>query len=146
MSARCVIDASVAVKLFIAESLSDKADELFDLLASGESATFYVPDAFYYEVAATLRKYALTAGYPNIKGDTARLCALHLHMTPTVELLLDAVEISLTHTLSTYDALYLALSAREKAPLITADERLVRLMQDKPFDVRALASLDFSVL
>jgi len=40
------------------------------------------------------------------------------------------------------DAFYLALSVRVAAPLITADDRLLRAVHGKPFDVRSLAALD----
>ena len=142
MSPRCVVDASVAVKLFVSEPLSDNAHALFALLSSAEGAAFFVPDAFYYEVAATLRKYALTAGYPYLKHDAARLVSLNLISTPAVELLLAAVELSTLHMLSIYDALSLSLSVRVAAPLVTADHRLLRSVQGKPFDVRSLAALD----
>ena len=142
MSARCVVDAGVAVKLFVAEPLSDEAHALFELLSAGEAAAFYVPDAFYYEVAATLRKYAIAAGYPHLKNDVAKLFGLNVISLPAVDLLIDAVEISTDHVLSTYDALYLALSVRVAAPLITADDWLLRAVHGKPFVVRSLATVD----
>jgi predicted nucleic acid-binding protein len=61
-------------------------------------------------------------------------------------LLFDAVQIGLAHTLSTYDALYVALAQRTGAPLISADERLLRVVRGRPFDIRALATLDPSAL
>jgi predicted nucleic acid-binding protein len=142
MSARCVVDASVAVKQFVTEALSEQAGALFDLLAVGDRSAFYVPDTFYYEVAATLRKYAMTAGYPHLKAEVAKLAGLNLAATSTVELLVDAVQISTDYVLSIYDALYLALSVRVAAPLITADERLLRSTHGKPFDVHSLAVVD----
>jgi predicted nucleic acid-binding protein len=44
-----VIDASVAIKLFVSEPLSDKADTLFSFHDSNPSTRFYVPDLFYIE-------------------------------------------------------------------------------------------------
>jgi predicted nucleic acid-binding protein len=146
VSVQCVVDASVGVKLFVSEPQSGKASELFALLAAAEAAIFHVPDAFYYEVVATLRKYALTTGYSHLKRDTTRLTALRLNVTPTIDLLIGAVDISLSQMLSTYDALYMALAQQLKAPLITADDRLVHAMHGKPFDVRSLAALDLSSL
>jgi predicted nucleic acid-binding protein len=66
----CVVDASVGIKLCIAEAFSDKAD-----LAD------------------------------------------------------DALDLALAHGLSAYDACYVALARREAVPLVTADERLVRILK-----------------
>jgi predicted nucleic acid-binding protein len=142
MSAVCVVHASVGVKLFVAEPLSDQAASLFERLAAPEPAVIHVPDAFYYEVAAALRKYAVSAGYPNLQRDVARLEDLYLNITPTVVLLMSAAQISTNYGLSIYDALYLALALEVGAPLITADDRLLRSVQGKPFDVRSLAAVN----
>jgi predicted nucleic acid-binding protein len=137
-----VVDASVGVKLFVTEPLSDEAAALFDRLAAPQPAAFHVPDAFYYGVAATLRKYAIAAGYPNLQRDVARLVDLNLSITPTVVLLMSAAQLSTDYRLSIYDALYLALAVEVRAPLITADDRLLRSLSGKPFDVRSLAAVN----
>jgi hypothetical protein len=43
---RCVVDASVAIKQFIRDPLSEKTIELFALLVEPETE-FLVPDLFY---------------------------------------------------------------------------------------------------
>ena len=45
----CVVDASVGIKLFLVEDLSEQADALFDHLADQPPARFYVPDLFFIE-------------------------------------------------------------------------------------------------
>jgi len=49
-------------------------------------------------------------------------------LTPTVELLEEALRIAMTHERPVYDSLYIALSEREKCVYITADERLVNVV------------------
>ena len=49
-----VVDANVALKLVLAQPLSDKADALFDRLHDEPDAQFYVPDLFYAEIASVL--------------------------------------------------------------------------------------------
>ena len=50
---RCVVDASVAIKQFIRDPLSEKTIELFALLVEPETE-FLVPDLFYIEMANIL--------------------------------------------------------------------------------------------
>ena len=47
-SGRYVVDASVAIKLFINEPLSDQAEALFSILEAAPAA-LYVPDLFFIE-------------------------------------------------------------------------------------------------
>ena len=53
----CVVDASVAIKLFLDEELSDRARNLIGQLGRGSPPRFYVPDHFFIECANVLWKY-----------------------------------------------------------------------------------------
>lgn len=53
---RIVVDASVCIKQFIADSLTPKVNQLFDHL-NDPRAEFFVPDLFYIECANVLWKY-----------------------------------------------------------------------------------------
>ncbi len=53
----CVVDASVAVKLYLAEPLAAEAAALFALLVDPANV-FHVPDLFYIECANIFWKYA----------------------------------------------------------------------------------------
>jgi hypothetical protein len=44
-----VVDASVAIKLFVVETLSEQADALSAQLAHDRPARFYVPDLLFVE-------------------------------------------------------------------------------------------------
>jgi len=140
MSSRRVVDASVAVRLFVPLPFSEKALTLFDQLAAPAPAELHVPDLFYSEVLGALRKHErLAPEYDQLESDLALLVGFPLIVTPCRELALAAARISREHVLSPYDAFYLALSDQIRAPLITLDERLARGVTGKGFDVRSLA-------
>jgi predicted nucleic acid-binding protein len=44
---RCVLDASVGIKLFVEEEFSDKVQRLFAKLAKDPRTEIHVPDLFY---------------------------------------------------------------------------------------------------
>lgn len=52
----CVVDASVGIKLVIAEALSNETHALFEHLARDPAARFFVPDLFDLECANILWK------------------------------------------------------------------------------------------
>jgi predicted nucleic acid-binding protein len=139
----CVVDASVGIKLCIAEPLSDVADALFALAADSPPVELYVPDLFYVECANILWKHAQRSGLPPAKAlqDIQRLCALRLHRTPTADLAADALQVALDHSISAYDACYVALSHRLGVPLVTADDALVRKLAGAPVNIRRLADV-----
>lgn len=140
----CVVDANVVLKLFFAQPLSLQADALFARLETDAQARFYVPDFFYAECASALANYVRLAKYgaARAKQDMIDLHALALRVTPTADLAVHATEIAITHRISGYDAFYVALTVQVNAPLITADEKLVRAMGDK-YEVQSLA--DFAL-
>ncbi len=140
MSVDCVVDASVAVKLFILEPLSDRADALFDRLSDAPPARFYVPDLFFAECANVLWKYVRAFGYPaeDARRNLADLLRLPIRVVPTAELVQEALDLALRHALPVYDAAYVALSERLSLPLVTADEALVRRLAGTGLDVRFL--------
>jgi predicted nucleic acid-binding protein len=139
---RCVIDASVGIKLFIAGDLTEHVDALFGLLAVDPPAQFYVPDLFYVECANVLWKQTRWAGYSATKAreDLKNLAALALRRVSNVDLLAETIKIAAEENISAYDACYVALAQREKIPLVTADEKLVRALAKSKYDVRWLGS------
>ena len=136
----CVIDANVALKLFFEQPGSDKADALFARLETDGRARFYVPDFFYAECASVLANYVRQTKYSakEARQDMAELRDLALHVVPTSDLATDALNLALAQGISGYDAFYLALSQQVNAPLITADEKLVRAVASKSFQVFSL--------
>jgi hypothetical protein len=79
-----VVDASVAIKLFINERFSDQAEALFGILEADPPGRIHVPDLFFIECTNILWKHIKRFGYPEDKahGDLAALKALSLYATP----------------------------------------------------------------
>ena len=136
----CVVDASVGIKLFLAEDLSDAADRLFSQLTVSPPARLYVPDLFYVECANILWKYARRFGYPpeNARQDVADLRTLALVTVSTADLLEPALELALAYEITVYDASYAALARQLGLPLVTADAPLARKLVGSDVDIRGL--------
>jgi predicted nucleic acid-binding protein len=136
----CVLDASVGIKLFVMEALSDQADALFAQLTSTPPARFYVPDLFFVECANTLWKYTWRFGYPAEAAarDVADLLRLPLRRVSTGDLVEAALGLAVAHAITLYDAMYVALAQRLSLPLVTADAELVRRVAGTGPDVRFL--------
>ncbi len=137
---RCVVDASVGIKVFVVEPLSDRADALFAHLAANPAAQFYVPDLFFVECANILWKYVRRYGYNagDALRDSSNLVNLALHSISTADLMPRALELALAHDITAYDACYAALAERLDLPLVTADQALVRKLAAAPPVVRWL--------
>jgi predicted nucleic acid-binding protein len=136
----CVVDASVGIKLFVVEPLSDRADALFAHLADDLPARLYVPDLFFVECTNILWKYVRRFGYPAdaARQDVVDLTRLPLQIVSTVALAEAALELSVQHGSTAYDSAYIALARQLSLPLVTADEALVRRFENTELDVRFL--------
>jgi predicted nucleic acid-binding protein len=139
----CVVDASVAIKLFVLEESSEQADKLFEQLASDPLVRFYVPDLLFIECANILWKYVRNYDYPakNARQDVADLQALALRSVSTADLMVPALELALSQDITTYDACYAALANQLHLPLITADLTLERKLQGTQINILILQDL-----
>lgn len=138
----CVVDASVGIKLFLIEPLSNRADALFAHLADDPPSQFYVPDLFFIECTNTLWKYVQRFGYPAgvAQQDVADLTRLPLQVVSTAALAPAALELSVQHGSTAYDSAYIVLAQQLSLPLVTADEALVRRFENTGLDVRFLGN------
>lgn len=139
----CVLDASVGIKLFVVEPLSDEAHSLFNQLTGDSPGRFHVPDLFYIECTNIIWKYVRRLG---LDQEDARLFVdqlgqLALLSFPTESLMRDTLDLALTHEITAYDAAYVALARQLDLPLITADARLVRAVPGALHDIRWLGDL-----
>ena len=136
----CVVDASVGIKLFLVEPLSEQADALFDHLTDIPPTRFYVPDLFFIECTNILWKYVRRFDYPAhlARQDVADLSRLPLQIVSTAALAEDALALAVEHGSTAYDSAYVALTRRLSLPFVTADEVLVRRFKEPDFDVRFL--------
>ena len=138
-----VVDASVGIKLFVKEELSEVAHALFDQSTGNPAAQLHVPDLFYIECMNILWKYVRRFSYPAEQAhqDAADLKVLLLRRTPTSDLAGEALDLGLTYGITAYDAAYVALARLQELPLITADERLARTEFGPEIRVRWLGDL-----
>lgn len=125
---RFVVDASVGIKLFVNEPLSDQAHALFARLTEDPPAEFYVPDLFYIECANILLKYVRRFGRPleDAQADLADLNRLALKSVSTADLMEDALSLAARTNLTAYDACYAVLAQKLNDPLITTDEPMAQ--------------------
>lgn len=140
-----VLDASCALALVLHESQHAIAQSLVARAAESGHRCI-VPDLFDAECAAGIAK-AVRRG--RLRDDLwveawAGVASLRLERRPSRLLGHAAVRIALEHGVPTYDALYVALSAEEDIPLVTADARLARALSGTGHDVRLLDELELS--
>ena len=128
---RCVVDASVGIKLFVEEEFSEKVQILFARLADEAPAELYVPDLFYIECANILLKYTRRFKRPieDSQADLADLNELALKPTSTADLMEEALTLANDKNLTAYDACYAVLAKKLALPLITADEPMAKAIE-----------------
>jgi predicted nucleic acid-binding protein len=127
-----VVDAGVGIQLFISGPLSDAAHKLFDQLTAEPPARLYVPDLFYIEITNALWKYVRWQGLDVTQAQDYlyQLEQLDLRVTPTAQLMVDALSQAAVYNITAYDACYLALAQRLSLPLITTDTKLAKTILD----------------
>lgn len=135
-----VVDASVGIKLFVDEELSDEAETVFRQLEADDPPRFYVPDLFFIECANILWKYVRRGARPQEEAlqDIAALIELPLQSVSTADLLPGALALAVERSLSAYDASYAFLASRLNAPLVTADKTLFQKLAGIGIDARWL--------
>jgi predicted nucleic acid-binding protein len=137
-----VVDASVGVKPYLPEDLSESAKRLFRTLRAGK-VDLFVPDLFYSECANIFVKYVRRFNIPPAyaRKSLMNLRSLPLLSTSGSELLASAFNLALDHGISAYDASYVALARKLSAPVITADEKLIRKLEGSGADIHWLGDL-----
>jgi predicted nucleic acid-binding protein len=116
-----VIDASVACKWFIAETLSDHAEALLLNPSARIAPDLIVPELC--NVALTkLRRGEITAEQATVMVD--ELPALLDELVPCMAMAARALAIARTVEHPAYDCFYIALAEARDARLVTADRRL----------------------
>ncbi|MDY0003294.1 MAG: type II toxin-antitoxin system VapC family toxin [Polyangia bacterium] len=138
-----VLDASVGIKLLVAETGSDKVDSIFDAFAQNLDTRLYVPTLFFVECANVLWKIARRGQrkVEDIPEDIESLIGLALDRLDILPLMPDAMRLALEHDISVYDATYAAAARACGVPLLTADERLAKRLAGSDVEVVTLGSL-----
>lgn len=140
-----VIDASVAIKLFVDEEHSDLARELLQGLAADEPDEFYAPSLLYPECANVLWKYVHRYGYDShvARSNLDDLLDLAFRIVTTDDLTASAFDLALTYGITIYDACYVALAQATDFPLVTADKKLLLSMPGSGASARFLGDFPF---
>lgn len=97
----------------------------------------YVPELFYAECANVLWQYVRRTNYPaaEAKASLVRLQALAIQRVAIPELVNAALDIAMAQSISAYDACYVELSNRLNVPLVTADSKLIRALEETDYQV-----------
>jgi len=127
-----VIDASIGVKWFFEEKGREAAFYLFDRLERGEIKVA-VPEFFYAEMGNVCRSRVRKK---EIKSSVAfqimdRVMELSLQSYSDQELSDVAFDNAIQFDLTVYDALYVSLAEIYTAPLVTADDLLIKACKDR---------------
>jgi predicted nucleic acid-binding protein len=125
-----VLDASVAVKLFLREDGTGKAEAL------RAREIFITPDLLVVEVInAVWRHIRVGRAAPLFMGTVvAGLPTLCAQLTPMLDLASRAGEIAITLDHPAYDYFYIALAERENVKLVTADSKLISKTRGTAFE------------
>jgi predicted nucleic acid-binding protein len=136
-----IVDTNVALSTVLAQSLSGKAIALLDSVADGQRIA-HVPDLFFAELASGL---ATQVKHPKINLDRTEaveylrdINALPWVVTPCRQLAGAALEIAGLHKISSYDAMYVALSERIGVPFVTGDKKLQHNLSNTNYRIVAI--------
>jgi predicted nucleic acid-binding protein len=129
-----VIDASVLVKFFIPEILSEKAEELNARIMEGD-LRLLAPDLIFAEVGNILWKKHRRKELSRAEAEEIvdAVVSLPMEIETSKALLPFAVDLGLAYGITVYDALYVSLAKVHETILITADKKLVEIMGKTDF-------------
>jgi predicted nucleic acid-binding protein len=145
--AAIVVDASVMVALYLDEPLSEPARET--LLRSVESgAELHAPDLLLIECANALWK---RVGRDELDRESAMTAINAISTLKDLErhpmderLVPPALSLAVAHSLTAYDAVYVALAVQLGGAVISGDKRFVDRAATAGLPVRAVGSADES--
>jgi len=120
-----VIDASVLIKFYVPEILSDRAEYLLDSVHQGD-VTLIAPDLVYSEVGNILWKkhHLKELTRSEVEEISDLLVLLPLRIESSRRLLPLAVDIGMAYGITIYDAMYVSLSRVYETRMMTADRKL----------------------
>lgn len=124
-----VIDASVLIKFYVPEILSDRAERLLAKVEN-KDIDLLAPDLIYPEAGNILWKKQRLKELTHSEAEeiTDAILSLPLMIEASKSLLPLAVDIAIACGITVYDALYLSLAKVYETTLITADRKLVDVL------------------
>ncbi len=124
-----VVDASVLIKFYVPEILSDRAERLLARVEEKE-IDLLAPDLIYPEAGNILwkkqRLKELTR--PEVEEIADAILLLPLKIEAPKSLLPLAADMAIAYGMTVYDALYLSLAKVYETTMITADRKLVDVL------------------
>jgi predicted nucleic acid-binding protein len=134
-----VVDASVAVKWFVAEPDSVQAATIF-----AADRTLLAPEHALGEIGEVLVRLDRRGeiGREQLSAATRRVL-WRLALTAASPMFLRATTIASDASVSVYDALYVAAAERWTIPLVTADARLAAALAATPWRTRVTLLRDW---
>jgi predicted nucleic acid-binding protein len=124
---RYIVDASIAVKLYVPEAHSQQAIQFFS-----DQHELIAPDLMLAEFGNIIwKKVRLLRELTSDEGKKVMAAAQTLPLVyhSTVDLINDAFEIALNAQRTVYDSLYVALAASQGCQLMTDDRKLHSALQ-----------------
>ncbi len=128
---RVVVDASIALKWFVAEAGSDEAATLLTPLVERLAPDLIVPELC-NAAWKLLRRQAITL--EQFAAVTGRSSQMFERLSPSSALAARAGLIARQLDHPVCDAFYLALAEWENAPMVTADRRLFDRVRSTPWE------------
>lgn len=129
-----VIDASVVIKFYVPEILSDKAVEALSRVTDGE-LLLYAPDLVYPETGNILwkkqRRRELTS--EEVDEVANAIIALPMIIESSKPIIPLAVSIAMLSGITVYDAMYVAIARIYETKMITADKKLTDTLSKTEF-------------
>ena len=136
---RVTVDASVAIKWFVAEDHRKEARHLV-----GPRIERYAPDLLLVECASAIWKKArreeIGSAAPFL-DEITKLSGV-IRIQSSAALLRDATETALQIGHPVYDSLYIACARSTGSVLVTADRRLAKIVSDRVPEVEVIALQD----
>ena len=131
---KLVIDASVVIKFYVPEILSDRAQEVMSLVADGE-LMLLAPDLLYPETGNILwKKQRLHELTPDeVEEIVDAITSLPIKIEHSRQIMPLSVSIALQSGITVYDAMYVAVARIYETRMITADRRLVGALAKTEF-------------
>ncbi|MDQ3928880.1 MAG: type II toxin-antitoxin system VapC family toxin [Chloroflexota bacterium] len=141
MAVKLVVDSSVAVKWFISELNSTEARRML-VDAQVGTLTLFAPDLINAEVGNVVWRNHIKQGMEVSLAQRVitQFQEVEITLVPNKVLLLEAYHLAVTFRCTVYDAMYLALSARERCQFVTADKKLVNAVGSAMSNVVLLAN------
>ncbi|MEI8172518.1 MAG: type II toxin-antitoxin system VapC family toxin [Deltaproteobacteria bacterium] len=129
-----VIDASVLIKFYVPEILSDRAQEVMSWVADGK-LMLLAPDLLYPETGNILwKKQRLHELTPDeVEEIVDAITSLPIKIEYSRQIMPLSVSIALHSGITVYDAMYVAVAGIYETKMITADRRLVGALEKTEF-------------